>query len=326
MPTNVVMPTNDIMPAKVIVPAKGVGTASPSDIERVIHELAAGQHGVVTRRQLLAAGVRPGAVARRVRSRHLMPIHRGVYRVGPVVAPRGREMAAVLACGETAAVSHESAADLWEVGGTRSGDVPVHVSVQAGQPAPRGVRVHRVRAIRPDEITTVEEIPVTTPARTLLDLSASAEARRLERAVAEAFARRLTSRSRVLRLTARYPRRPGIARLRVLLEAGTGPALTRSQAEERFLALVRKADLPEPEANVEIEGFEVDFLWRSAGLVAEIDGFVYHASRARFERDRRRDAVLLGAGFRVIRVTWQQLVRKREALIASLGLALGQGP
>lgn len=305
---------------------KGAGSTDPADVDRVIREVAAGQHGVVTRRQLIAAGVRRGAVERRVRSGHLAPIHRGIYRVGPVVAPRAGEMAAVLACGEAALLSHQSAAHLWEIGGTDRGNAPVHVSVRAGRPAPRGVRVHRVRAIRPAEVTTVDEVPVTTPARTLLDLSASAEARELERAVAEAFARRLTSRSEIQELIAHYPRRPGIARLRSLLEVATGPALTRSEAEERFLALVRRAELPEPEANVEVAGFPVDFLWRSAGLVAEIDGFAYHSSRARFERDRRRDAVLVGAGFRVIRVTWRQLVRKHEALIASLGLALGQGP
>jgi very-short-patch-repair endonuclease len=113
-----------------------------------------------------------------------------------------------------------------------------------------------------------------------------------------------------------------LAALRPLLDANATPSLTRSQAEERFLGLIRNAGLPPPESNVVIENLEVDFLWRDARLIVEVDGFAFHSSRTAFERDRARDAVLAAAGYRVVRVTWRQIVDQPEAVIARLAAAL----
>ncbi len=150
--------------------------------------------------------------------------------------------------------------------------------------------------------------------------------RELERAVAEAFARRLVGRSRLLTFLDRHGGRPGAARLRALIDAAPGPALTRSEAEEGLLALTRKARMNAPATNASVAGHEVDFLWRAERLVVEVDGRRYHASSRRFESDRRRDADLLAAGVRVMRVTWHQILNEPEALLVRLAQALATPP
>jgi very-short-patch-repair endonuclease len=144
----------------------------------------------------------------------------------------------------------------------------------------------------------------------------------LERAFAEAHVRQLTSRRDLLSLLARHGRRRGSPEIRRFLEVDQHAQLTRSQAEERFLALVRAAQLPMPDVNLRIGPIEVDFLWRQERLVVEVDGFRFHASRAAFERDRLRDAELQAGGLRVMRVTWRQLTREREATLARVARAL----
>lgn len=294
-----------------------------TDIEQVIARIASRQHGVVARVQLLRAGVAEDVVDHRLRTGRLRPIHRAVYLAGPLPVPKAREMAAVLACGDGAAVSHRSAAALWQLVPRR--DEVVEVAVKSGRAGNRpGIRVHRVGTLRPDEVTTRNGIPVTTPARTLFDLGGATTQGELERALAEALARRLTTRSRVLSVLDRHPRGPGIRTLRALLESGPGPALTRSEAEERFLALVRKARLREPEVNVKAHGYEVDFYWRVDRLVVEVDGRAYHSSPQAFERDHQRDSTLVAAGLRVMRVTWHQIVDEPEALLVRLAQALAR--
>ncbi len=284
--------------------------------------LAAGQHGVVARAQLLRAGISPGSLDRRLRANQLRPLHRGVYLVGPVMVRQASAMAAALACGKGAVVSHRSAAELWGLlpDGNHSALVDVIVRGDGRKP---GIRIHRIPSLRSDEVTELERIPVTTCARTLVDVASATRERELERAVAEAFARRRTSRSQVLALLRRHASRPGVGRLRALLDVGQ-PAFTRSEAEERFLALIRKAQLSMPEVNVRVGNYEVDFLWRNERLVTEIDGFAYHSSTARFENDRRRDAVLAAAGVRVLRVTWRQLMKEPEAVLVRLAQALAR--
>lgn len=288
----------------------------------VIRDLARRQHGVVARSQLLEAGVPVHAIDNRLKAGRLDGLFRGVYGVGPVRAPLGREMAAVLACGEHSVLSHDSAGALWSLRTPESHEGGIEVSLQRGDrnPGP-GVRVHRVAPLEVDEVTVLEGIPITTPARTLLDLAPRLGGRELERALARLERRSPGGRSEVEMLLARYPRRPGTRVLRSLTADG-GPALTRSEAESRFLALVRKARLAGPEANARVRGYEVDFFWRVARLVVEIDGFAFHGSSDAFERDRQRDALLVAAGFRVVRVTWRQLVREPEVVLARLAQAL----
>jgi very-short-patch-repair endonuclease len=289
--------------------------------EREIAKLAARQLGVVTRAQLLRIGLTRDAVDHRVKSSRLHPIYRAVYLLGhPRPTDGARELAAVLACGPSAVASHRSAAGLWRLlPGPR--DLP-DVTVPGRDCRRREIRVHLVAALDHRDVRTVRGIPVTTPARTLLDLAAVVTTRELEQALAEAHARRLARRSDLLSLLARVGARPGAAPLRSLLDADTAPALTRSEAEERFLALIRKAELPPPEVNVRVGRHEVDFLWRQQGLVVEVDSFAFHSSRAAFERDRLRDAERGAAGFRVLRVTWRQIVDRPEALVARMATAL----
>ncbi|MFW5947428.1 MAG: type IV toxin-antitoxin system AbiEi family antitoxin domain-containing protein [Gemmatimonadota bacterium] len=291
--------------------------------DQTIGALAARQHGVVTRRQLIDVGLSPSAVDRRVKQRWLHPLHRGVYAVGPIRSPRTKEVAAVMACGPSAVVSHRSAAALWGlVPGDPSADV--EVIVPRGDRRRPGIRIRYIRTLRTDEVTRLDGIRVTRPARTLLDLAACSRPRQLERATAEAFARNLTTPARLRSVLRRHPRTAGIAKLRSLVE-GEAPLRTRSEAEEQFLALVRKSQLSRPQSNVSVCGYEVDFLWRPERLVVEVDGRGPHSSPRAFERDRRRDAELTAAGMRVVRVTWRQITEEPLAVIARLAQALARG-
>jgi very-short-patch-repair endonuclease len=287
--------------------------------------LAARQHGAVSRAQLVRAGVSAELLDHRLRTGRMSRLHRGVYRVGPIAADCTVEMAACLACGDGAAVSHWSAAVLWEMHPRRPVRDAVDVIVTRGRAGRRpGIRLHRIRTVLADELTTRDGVPITTPARTLYDLAGSAGRRELERALAESFARRLVGRQALVTLLDRHGTRRGAGRLRRLVAGDSRLLRTRSEAEERFLALTRKARLPDPDANVEVAGYEVDFLWRAERLVVEVDGRAFHASDRRFEGDRRRDAVLVAAGMRVMRVTWQQIVTEPEALLVRLAQALAR--
>jgi very-short-patch-repair endonuclease len=144
----------------------------------------------------------------------------------------------------------------------------------------------------------------------------------LEQVIARADRKKLLNREQLDILLARHSRRRGNARLRALLSSPAGPAFTRSEAEERFLTLVRNAGLRAPEMNVTVRGFEVDALWERERLIVEIDGFAFHSSPTAFERDRRRDGILAAAGFRVLRVTWRQLTRETDSLLVCLAQAL----
>jgi very-short-patch-repair endonuclease len=297
----------------------GVGTGR----ERAIAERAAQQRGVVTRDQLLDAGLTPAGIDHRLRSGRLHALYRGVYLLGHAVPPPGaRELGAVLACGPGSVASHRTAAAMWKLLSHVPGEVDVTVAGRRCE-SKCGIRVHRTAALHRRDVRRFHGIPITTPARTLLDLAGTVASRDLERAFAEAHARRLTRRGEMLSVLARVGPRPGVAALRSLIEADAGPAFTRSEAEDRFLALIRAAELPEPEVNVRIGRHQVDVLWRERRLVVEVDGFAFHSSRAAFERDRRRDAELVALGFRVIRVSWREIVDRPEALVARLAAALG---
>lgn len=294
-------------------------------VEHRIGELAAGQHGLITRAQLLGAGLGRDAVKYRVRAGRLRVVQGGVYRVGPVVSPKEREMAAALACGPGAVISHRSVAWLWHLVVGREDGAPVHVTVRSTNRRRRpGVQLHRTGSLEPAEVTLITGIPATSAARTLLDFAAGAGSRELEQALARAERHDLTSAEEILRLLAGHPRHRGAPALRVLVGPSNGPSLTRSEAEERLLALVRKAQLPAPETNVRIGGMEVDLLWRAERLVVEVDGFAFHSSARRFEQDRSRDGRLAARGLQVIRVTWRQLVNEPEAVLVRCAQALAR--
>ena len=293
------------------------------DVRQRMTALAARQHGIVTRPQLLAAGMTADGIDRQVKVGHLRLVHRGVYLVGPIEARYSREMAACLACGPSAVVSHRSAACLWQLM-TRAGrSTSVDISSRSGKRSRPGIRIRRIGTLTDDEVMDLDGIPITSPSRTLYDLSSCIGPRELERAIAEAFARRLVRPAELEAQCNRFRGRPGSRTLRFVLDGGR-PDLTRSEAEERFLALIRKAQLDPPAVNATTSGYEVDFLWRAEGLAVEIDGFAFHSSPIAFESDRRRDAVLAAAGLRVVRVTWRHLLDEPEAVLARLAKALAR--
>jgi very-short-patch-repair endonuclease len=243
-----------------------------------------------------------------------------VFQVGPILAARACEMAAHLACGMSSVVSHRSAAVLWQLLAPLDPSHPVEILVRARERARAGLVVRRAASLRNADVTKLDGIPITTAVRTIVDLAASVSRRDLEQAVAQALALRLTTHAKLERALEGANGRRGTARLRALLRGVA--ALTRSEAEERFLRLVRTAKLLEPATNVRIAGFEVDFLWRDARFVVEVDGYAFHSDAKTFEKDRHRDLALTSAGLRVVRVTWKQLVEEPEVILVRVAQSL----
>lgn len=298
--------------------------------DRIV-ELASGQHGVVARRQLISAGLTSRQVEERLRTNRLRRVHQGVYILGSLAGalepPRAPLMAAQLACGPGALISHAHAAALRDLLPEPSRSEPVHVLVPGGRsPARRpGIAAHRAERLVAGEATAVDGIPVTSPLRTVADLSGLVSGRDLERAVARAERSGLVRHAELEELVARHQGRPGACLLRAVIPREGGAKLTRSEAESRFLELVRGTGLPEPEVNAQVHGYEVDFYWADAGVVVEIDGFEYHRYRTSFDADHRRDTTLFSAaGIRVLRFTWQQVVDEPKPTLVALVRALGR--
>lgn len=292
-------------------------------IRQVVGEIAAGQHGVVTRDQLLSAGATAETIRSWLRAGRLILLHRGVYRpgslVGPLLPARYREMAAVLACGRGAAVSHGSALWLRELHPLRPGGSSgaVHLAVPGARCRRPGIVAHRVSALPPGDVSSVEGIPTTTAGRTILDMASSAPPRLLEQVIARGERLGHVDRRELLHRLDRAPVR-GASLLRPLLSDDAGLPFTRSEAEERFLSIVRRAELPTPRVNLRIRDIEVDFYFPAQRVAVEIDGFAYHSSRRSFEGDRDRDFSLGADGVQVVRVTWRQLQRKPYVVVRRL--------
>jgi very-short-patch-repair endonuclease len=290
-------------------------------------KLAREQHGVLSRRQLLDAGLSAKAVRHRVSVGRIRPVHRGVYAVGQLKLTRqGRWMAAVLACGAGAALSHGSAGTLLRLGEfERQKSVCVPPGNRHRRP---GIRIHRAH-LPISDVTTRHRIPVTSPTRTLLDLATELTPRRLEAAVNAADWLDLIDPERLRSEVAARPGARGAPALRAVLDAPTF-AFTDSELERRFLRLVRDAGLPAPETQVPLHGFRVDFLWREANLVVETDGLRYHRTAAQQTADRRRDQALAASGLTVLRFTHAQISHEGDwvaetlrSLLARTGVAAG---
>ena len=258
-------------------------------------DLAARQHGVVALAQLLELGFGAGAIAYRLKVGRLHLLHRGIYAVGHrPPSPLATAIAAVLACGPDAALSHRSAAALWRI-------VPRwHSPTEVTTPTKRGhagIHVHRSAAA---EATTHYGIRVTTPLRTLVDLADVLTPKQLTRAVNEAQVQRLIIPAELTTLLTRYP---GRRTARLTPERGA----TRSYLEEDFVRFLKRHRLPLPEFNQTIAGHEVDAVYREHKLVIELDSRQFHTTTRAFEQDRDRDADLLNAGFPTIRITDNRL-------------------
>ncbi|MGI8920850.1 MAG: DUF559 domain-containing protein [Solirubrobacteraceae bacterium] len=279
------------------------------------------QHGVLSRAQLLAAGLDVRAIDYRIAIERLQPIHRGVYAIGHLPSsPLAYDFAAVLACGPQAVLSHRSAAALWRI--APGWWAPVEV-IARGKHFHRGVLAHRSRRLAEDEIATHLRIPVTTPARTLIDLADVLDDEQLARAVNQALLLQRIRLNELAVLLDRSSGRRASGRLRGMVRQSDAP--TRSVFEDAFLAFTERYELPRPAVNQRVAGYEVDMLWRAQRLIVELDGYAFHSHPRGFESDRERDASLQVAGYRVVRVTWARLERRpeREAarLLALLELA-----
>jgi very-short-patch-repair endonuclease len=268
--------------------------------------LAARQHWVVARAQLLEAGMHPQAIKHRIAQGRLHPVFRGVYAVGrPQVTRPGRWMAAVLSCGSRAAVSHGSAAALWEIGSEWGGRIEVSVPTRGVRRRP-GVIIHRRPALLADDVTQHDGIPVTTPTCTLVDLAVRLGRERLERAIREADKRDLIDPSTLRTALDDMRGRRGVAVLRETLDRRT-LVLTDSELERRFLPIARRAGLPPPQTQSMVNGFRVDFYWPELGLVVETDGLRYHRTPAQQAADRVRDQAHTAAGLTPLRFTHAQV-------------------
>jgi len=255
-------------------------------------ELAARQHGVLTAKQLELTS---GAITKRLRAGTLHRVHRGVYAVGHKrLSEKGAFMAAVLAAGEGAALCGLSAAVLWQAWRRKVREIHV-VAPTHRRPQP-GFHVHRTRHIHPSDVTEHDGIPVTTMARTLVDLTDTLTTHQLANVIHEAAFRNRFNRTATLAAMARANGRRNLAKLAQAIQSN-GPG-TRSDLEDRFLSLI--GDLPEPRVNATIGGLEVDFAWDH--LVVEIDGPGHNRPRTRRD-DAARDAILKAAGYSVLRLT-----------------------
>jgi Protein of unknown function (DUF559) len=239
-------------------------------------------------------------------------------------------MAAVLACGREAVLSHRSAAALWGLRPTSRAAIEVTAPRPAGRRR-RGIDLHRSGTLRPADITAVERIPCTSVARTLLDLAEVVDRRSIERAYTQAEILGLLDLGAVADVLAHATGRRGAPVLHAITaDPEACSRMTRSELEERFLAVCVAAGVPRPRVNAWVPldgvGVEVDFLWPDERLIAETDGHRVHGTREAFERDRRRDRRLLLAGWRVARFTWRQVAgdpaevaTTLEALLAETG-------
>jgi very-short-patch-repair endonuclease len=263
-----------------------------------VARIAARQHGIVTFTQLQRAGVSPSGIYRRVSAGRVHRIHRGVYAVGHRGLSReGRWIAATLACGEGAVLSHRSAAELWELLPPTEGSIHITVPVASGgRKKRRGLRIHR-SSLPSHDLTTRDRIPVTAPARTITDLRRCVPAATARRAIRE-------------------------AEYRGLHLADIETDRTRSDLERAFLRLCRRYHLPEPEVNVHVAGFTVDFLWREQRLAVETDGYRAHRGRQAFEDDRERELALGMLGIRLRRFSDRQVNGQPAHVAAAVRVAL----
>lgn len=293
-----------------------------ADLDHAVADLARGQLGIVSRGQLLAIGLDTDAIKRRARAGRLHRLHRGVYAVGhPAITIRGRWMAAVLASGDGAVLSHRSATALWGIWG--SGGEATHVTVPRKSRSQRSIRRH-FGVLPDDERELVDGIPVTSAARAILDLAGEKGEAAAEAALWESEYLGIYGRTSLPALLERHPRHPGAPLCRVALDRvrdDPGGRL-RSPLEELFLPFLDAHHIPRPRLNAWLavgeDRYQVDCLWPEACVIAELDGFKSHGTKRAFRKDRKRDRRLGAAGYRVVRITEDQLRNEPAEVAADL--------
>jgi len=293
--------------------------------DHLIVDFAARQHRVVARWQLLDAGLRGWVVDHRLELGWLHPVYRGVYAVGTADLTRyGRWMAGVLACGPHAVLSHRSAADLW---GLRVGGSRVEVSVPgARRKRPRSILLHQPKQLPTRDRGWIENIPVTSLARTLVDLAAVVKPERLDNAFEEAERIGELDLRALEEVCARSNGKKGVAEITRLIAERRIPDDTREGMEREFAAILRAAGLPIPSFNVLVEGYVVDALWPDYRLIAEIDSWAFHdKTRKSFEDERVRKNELKLAGYEIVEITAGQMPRAAEIIGAFLSRQAASG-
>ena len=269
--------------------------------------MAEAQHGIATRRQLRELGFSSDSIQRYLAVGRLHPLHAGVYSVGHrLLTLKGRWMAAVLACGDGAMMSHRDAGAHWGISALGVGDIDVLVPGRR-RSSRKGIRIHQVRSFDARDRKIQEGIPVTGVARTLFDLAEVLNPRQLRYAWQQAERLRLLDIRQVERLCDGATGRRGVGTLRKLLADRSEPPDVRSKLEERFPPFCDTYAIRRPAFNVAIGPYTVDALWADARLIVELDSRAFHSDPAAFEHDRARDADLQLWSYRVIRITWRRL-------------------
>lgn len=294
-------------------------------MDHAIADLARRQHGVTARRQLLGLGITRHQVDGRIARGLLHEFHAGVFVFGVRrISRKGRWMAAVLACGDGAVLSHRAAASLWGLMSPR--DVYPEVTVPRGRRARRPGIVCREADLAADEVDEIDGIPVTSVFRTVLDLAGVLKARELERAWNEVKVKGLTDRVPMGELLVRHRGKRGTSALQALLSSTKPEGITRNDFEEAFVTLLDAHGLPRPRLNATVflrgRFYEIDCLWEDRRLAIELDGREVHGMPRAFETDRQRDRVLVAEGYRTTRVTWRQLRNEPDDVVGDLRRAL----
>jgi hypothetical protein len=313
-----------------LVSTKAVAQRARADWDRAIAAIAAGQHGIVTHGQLIAIGFSSSAIRARVAAGRLYRLHRGVYAVGfPPFRREAHWLAAVLACGERALLSHRAAGALLDIRESAAALIDVSSPTRAGRRR-AGIRVHRADNLRDAERTVVNSVPCTTVARTIVDLAGVLTIGSLEYTIHRAQTKRRFPRDEVIAILDRLPRKSGTANVRQILGLSR-PAEDRlnSELERRLFRICALAGVPQPEVNRWIAlpaadggGYEVDFCWPERRLIVETDSRVFHETDRAFQNDPRRDRLLMLAGWRVIRFTYRDLNERPREVAGQLRLLL----
>lgn len=268
--------------------------------------LARKQHWVLSRQDLLRLGFSSKGIRHRTQTGRLHPVGHGVYAVGRGdLTHEGRWMAAILACGEGAVLSHRSAAALWKIGGERRGSIDVSVARHC-QLSRAGIRIRSRPALSVEDIAEQDGIPVTSPVRTLIDQATELTPKRLERAVNEADKRYLIDPESLRKALDEHAGEPGVRPLRTLLDRQTF-RLSDTELEVLFRPIAQHAGLPVPRTKEMVNGFEVDFYWPDLGLVVETDGWRYHRTASAQTRDALRDQTHTAAGLTPLRFSHYQV-------------------
>lgn len=292
--------------------------------DSAIAGLAGRQRTLVPHDQLLAIGCSPRAIAHWVDRGRLHPVFHGVYSViRGELPPLGREEAALLACGKRAFLSHWTAAAIWGLVPTLPFEVEVSV-VGRRCASRKGIRVHEIQKIERKDWRREQNLWVSSAARAVLEISATATTNELTRAIDEGLAlRRFTPRELDDVLKRNRPCR-GAARLAAILGDPTATAVSRSRREKRLLRVIRDAGLPMPETNVPFGRFELDFYWRSEGLVVEIDGETFHRGPGAVRRDREKGLAVQAAGLEMLRFTAEHVLKRLPMVLATIAGALSR--